>query len=100
MAKNKYDYNIYNWGNVGIVFGGMIMLFILLCFSESVDDVLTVLILAVVIVIITSSIVFVRTYQNTNLIIALLAIIPQIIITIITYIIVKTIYNKVFKSEY
>lgn len=100
MAKSKYDYNIYNLGNVGVIFGGMVMLFILLILSEGTDDIFIFLLSVAVIVVVISTIVFVRTYRNTNFLIALLAIIPQIMITIIIYIIMKMIYNKMLKSEY
>ena len=102
IAKNNYDYNIYNMGNVGVIFAGMIGLFLIVIFSGGMDgmeEVKQSLMLLGIVVLITTSIVFIRTLKNTNLMIAVLSIIPQIIISVIIYLITKLVYNIIFKPE-
>lgn len=99
MAKNNFDYNIYNIGNVGVIFGTMIVSYLVVIFSSGTDEIMNSFLLIGVIILLGISVIFVRTLKRTNLLIAILAIIPQIIISVIIYIVSKLIYNIIFKSE-
>lgn len=100
MAKNSYDYNIYNLGNLGYLFGGGVLSYLIMVFTSNNEDPTTFLLLISIVIFLTILIVFLRTVRNTNVLIALLAIIPQLLITLIIYLVTKTIYNKLFKEDY
>jgi len=71
MAKSNYDYNIYNIGNVGIIFGGMVALFLILVITGEMEEFKLSLLLFGVVLFIKTSIVFIRTLKNTNFIIVI-----------------------------
>lgn len=99
IAKSKYDYNIYNFRNIGVVFGGMVALFFILVISGHYEAFELMFILSGVVILIVLATVFYSTMKNTSFVIALLALLPQIIITILMYLLTKIIYNAIFKSD-
>lgn len=95
LAKSDYDYNIYNIENLVITFLGMAGFFVgmyISVFGEGISN--TPVIIGFIIFIITTVIVFFKTLSNTNLLIALLAIIPQMFVTVIIYIITKIVLRS------
>ena len=95
-AKNSFEYNIYNWGNIGFISAGVIAMIVIMFVRQNADDPMQTFIYMGIAMSISTIIVFIRTLLNTSIIIALIAIVPQVVFSIIVLIIVKMILNKLF----
>lgn len=100
LAQSSYDYNIYNIENLIVTFLGMAGFFVGMYISLGGEDMSNVpMVIGFIVFIITTLIVFFNTLSNTNLLIAFLAIIPQMFVTVIIYLITKVVLKSIFGED-